>query len=105
MNKGTQQQEQLPVTSSSEIIESKGLDGVMWFVILIGFALINKVCDSLNIKNGTPISFFTCGMLWFGFKLYLKDKPPRFLMHLVQFFPLRKQYTHFCKPKADIFID
>jgi hypothetical protein len=105
MNTGKQQQEQLPVTSSSEITESKGLDAYMWFVILIGFALLNKVFDSMGMQNGTPMAFIVCGLIWFGFKMYLKDKPPKFLQHLFQYFALPKRYTHFCKDKPDALKD
>ncbi|MDD2708028.1 MAG: hypothetical protein PHV34_08465 [Verrucomicrobiae bacterium] len=76
-------QTDLPVIRSSMATEDPGtflgLEGMGVLYVLILFAVTMALADNL------PLAVVLAGGLYFALKLYLRGKPPRFLLHLCVF--------------------
>jgi len=99
-----EQFKQLPTTTSSYVVDDKGTEAYFLFIVLLIFAVTNQMLTIVPIEfiaeNCFPLAVVFSVIIYFAFKRYLNGKPPKFLIHLMQYPALPKKYTHQHKEPA-----
>ncbi len=102
------QSKQLPVTTSSYIVDDKGTEGYFLFVVLTAGVVFNIIIQNIPGDigdNSFPLACAFTILVYILFKRYLNGKPPMFLMHLLIYPTLAKKFTHQFKARETLFSD
>jgi hypothetical protein len=102
-----EQMKQLPVTTSSYIVDNRGTEAYFIFVVLVIGVTMNQLLTLSPVPDDMqfPLAIAFTVLVYFGFKKYLNGKPPKFLTHLLIYPTIPKKYTHQFRAKSSLFID
>jgi hypothetical protein len=104
-----EQFKQLPVTTSSYVVDDKGTEAYFLFIVLFVGVVFNQILslvpNDFISNNCFPFAVAFTFLVYFVFKRYLNGKPTKFVLHLLQYFTIPKKYTHQYREPESIFAD